>query len=174
MQLQLTGMSAQQGVIFPSEPLLIVDRQWRKRKASQADEPSFSVLSGKRDITISVFGRRASDTSARPTSLHPQEPPARPEQSRNQTFQFVDSRRPPPRPTKRQLGERKTKKRRKSTESAGEQTAVSLSDKSPAHEQTTPAMSISAIVPNSSTTFYAYTGDHIRPEAQELLHYCKL
>jgi hypothetical protein len=173
---------AQQSVIYPAEPILIVDRQFRRRKGRAADVPTFSVNSGKRDVTISVFGRRSAEshgtstTQAR-TAAHGLQP-----SSASVNFQFVDA--------NQHLSATRAKKRRppkskadhenglaaNSKQHVSDSPSASSSDSTSRDEDYLPThntLQLGGLVPRSSTTFYGYAGDHIGANAQDLLNYCQ-
>ena len=170
-------MMAQQDVIYPSEPILIVDRQYRRKKDCKADVPTFSVQSTKRDVTISVFGREDSKAqnnikSGASTKAKAQQCPRT-----GQKFEFVNATQQlkAPRPKKLSAVKRKVDPSDSDASSVTikqSPSASTYSDKTPSQKSS--ALRLGGVVPNSSTTFYAYAGDHIKSNAQDLLNYCTL
>ena len=177
MKLQDGNVMAQQGVIYPAEPLLIVDRQYRHKKSQKADLPTFSVQSTKHDVTISVFGRQPQDYQAALKTSVSIKPGAQPCPKQGQKFEFVNATQESKVTRVKKAGAAK----RKSNNSEPEATSTTVNNSSakstPIDEswvQQSSPLPLGGIVPTSSGTFYGYAGSHIKSNAKDLLDYCML
>lgn len=161
---------AQQDVIYPAAPLIIVDRQWRRKSKEMADTPTFAINrpSTKRDVTISVLNEGGCIPKSRPR-------PAHQVASNKSKFQFVQGYDPSQSHRPKHQIHRSTKRKAQST------TVANPPDSSPSDSSTlatksndsSTSLSLSPVVPSSSTTFYGYaSGGNVHSDAQELLHYC--
>lgn len=160
---------AQQGVIYPAAPLMIVDRQYRRKKKGDTDPPRFSVNPAKRDIGISVLGRHASRTGSSPKIAGP-----RATTLQNTAFKFVDGRQCCNIPR----GKTHRLRKRKEPSESDTRAAANHSPSESASSDFTPPRRSQPLhlqgVPNASMTFYAYTNSQIPADAQDLLSYCRV
>ena len=160
-------------VIFPAQPLLIVDRQYRQKGSRIPGSLALPNRPTKRDVTISLFGK--------PKAERPELPSARTvtqeDSLQRRKFQFVNvthhsknphtKRRSVPKPNS-DLDESGT------GSIASRSSAIKASGEREAGPRRPPSLQLGSLVPKSSTTFYGYAGIHVKSDAQELLHYCTL
>lgn len=159
---------AQQGVIYPAEPLLIVDRQWRRNKKGFVDAPILTLNPTKRDITISVLGKPPSRPSSNKIPAT-----ARKANTATQATQFKFVNGQPccaSTPAKRNRSHpNSSKSRTKPIITNSHSITTSLNDtRRPDNE----ALRLHRPVPNTCPLFYAYAGEQTPADAQELLAYC--
>jgi hypothetical protein len=172
---------AQQSVIYPSEPLLIVDRQWRKKRKDTGDVPAFSIAPTRRDVTITVLGKEGSTLCnafkiPNHTKDEPRQPASKHEDRQIHLAKSNHQHQPCPAKKRKNSKRNHDKQNRLETMSIGS-TKRDPSDVRPDKEtwySEGEAPRIGALVPNSSTTFYAYAGPHVKSNAQDLLDYCML
>jgi hypothetical protein len=165
---------AQQDVIYPAAPLIIVDRQWRRNRKDLSDQPTFSINrpSSKKDVTISVLNKAGPNpkAGARPCTQFA---------VKNSKFEFVTGYDPSqPQQRKSQF---RSRVRRKERPPIAPDVSISnyiedesTTDKSSDSKSSDAAssLSFSPVITNSSTSFYGYGSHPVHVNAQELLHYC--
>ena len=175
MKLQAGNMMAQQGVIYPAEPLLIVDRQYRRKKSQKADTPTFSVQSTKRDITISVFGKRSPNHQGMLKTNARTKPEAQSRPRRSQKIEFVNATQGSTLPRVKKAGPAGRERNDIGSEATSLTVNNSPAESTPIVEpgvQKSSPLRLGGIVPSSSATFYGYAGSHIKSNAKDLLDYC--
>ncbi len=164
---------AQQDVIYPAEPLLIVDRQYRKNKSQNA---TFSVQSTKCDVTISVYRRQSSSFNQKFETKVSTNPGALKCSKQGRKFEFVNATQ-----ESKTLCTKKRPATKRKVEHGRFEVIAAKVNPSPADSilnaayvlQRSSPLRLGSVVPNSSTTFYAYAGAHVKSNAKDLLEYCK-